>query len=170
MIADGKMLAARGPGTRLPSGFAGLLVHTNSLHCLADEQVSTTAQRGYPEDAAQLLCRALRLAPSCYCHFQLAHDRPDRPLKVSGRVWLAVGNRQTLVECPSAEYADVAELAAAMQQYTSAEGLSLYVAPQYRSIIIRRTGDVLPAWHCQCEAESGHYLAGALQTCHKCVR
>ena len=115
-----------------------------------------------------LLCRALQLAPLSYRHFQLTHNRPDKPLEVSGHVWSAVGNRQTLVECPAAQFNGVAELAAAMQRFAPAEALSLYVDPRWRSIIIDRTDD-LPVWRCHCEAEDGQAPAAALQACYKCA-
>ncbi len=71
----------------------GFLGQTNRLECWAGEWLPAEGHRGCPVDAVQLLCRALQLTPSCYRRFQLAHDQPDKPLEVSGRMWLAAANR-----------------------------------------------------------------------------
>jgi len=156
MFADGGLTAARGPGTSLPPGIAGIRAQTNRFECRVDEWLPAEGRRGYPEDAVQLLCRTLQLTPAWYRQFQLTHHRPDKPLELTGRVWLAVANRQTLVEYPAMEFDGVVELAAAMQRFAHTETLSLYVgSSSYRSIFIQKTGGDLPVWCCHCEAHGG---------------
>jgi len=148
--AAGDMIAWEGRGTQLPPGFVALRMHTNSVRSWANEW--------YPDDftkdrftlttnPAQLLCRALRLAPSCYRRFELRAAQPAVSLFVEANVWLK-HSRGGCVErhtSPVASFETVAQFAAALQQCTDAEGVSVSLSPNERSVIIDRAWSAAPA-------------------------
>ena len=78
--------------TDLPLGFTALHLQASRMRidCSPEQGLVNTgveAQMSRTRDAVHLLCRALRLAPPCYCHFLLAADRPDERLTVTGSVF-----------------------------------------------------------------------------------
>ena len=84
--ASGKLLAWRGEGTSLPLGFAALRMETFALRCVAMEAVDSEARRRCTKDPVQLLCRALRMAPTCYRQFELVACQPDSALQITGNI------------------------------------------------------------------------------------
>ena len=136
-----------GQGTNLPADFAAVHAETNVLHISTRVLVphagrnSVEAQKIRAETAAQLLCRALRLAPTSYRRFELAPKDPDKPLTISVDLQLQCGLETTEPDIASASFDDAAGLAAAMQQYAAVEELSVNVSPDMASVIICRAGD-----------------------------
>lgn len=134
------MVSWEGTGTELTHGFATLRMQTNHLQCCALESVHGET---YTTDPVQVLCRAMRLAPACYRCFKMEAMQAHSSLQVEAEV--------TVVFCPDDEdgnscddydtegadddgirrlhrelvsvFDSIAELAAAMQQCTAAEGL-----------------------------------------------
>ncbi len=139
------MLAWEGHGTTLPAGFAALRLDTNLLRLWVTERQppagpGSEALRDSTEPA-QLLCRALRLAPACYRGFELAADQLNEPLKVFGHVSLPCGDPGSYAwHAATADYHSIAELAAALQRFASAESVSVQLSPDEQSVIMRRSG------------------------------
>ncbi len=145
--AGSGVVAWEGCTTSIPQGFATLCLETNGLHCKFDRGLALTgteAQTCCTADAVHLLCRALRLAPKSYRHLELEADHPRARLTLTGDVLMP---RDDDEPDPAFHvesiYHSVAELAAAMQQFAAAEGLSVHVSPDECSIIVSRVGDQL---------------------------
>ncbi len=135
-------MAWEGHGTKLPRGFAGLRMRGASrLQLQAEERLPREPEEGGRSalEPAQLLCRALRLAPACYRWFELAAAKPEAPLMLMAMTSLrwddmrASGMRM-------ASFSGVAELAAALRRFAAAEGLVVCGAPGEASILMRRAG------------------------------
>jgi len=142
--ADGNMPAWEGRGTNLPAGFATLRMETNLLRVWVTERQPPAGPGSEAlrdsTDPAQLLCRALRLAPACYRGFELAADQLDKPLEVLGHVSLPCGDAGSYAwHAATAEYHSIAELAAALQRFASAESVSVQLSPDEQSVIMRRS-------------------------------
>ena len=142
--AAGGMHTWEGRGTKLPLGFSALRMEANYLHCWATER------RPYPGHAAEtrcltkpvhLLCRALRMAPACYRCFELAAAYTERPLDIAGDSTVYAGDARRRYREDSAVFDSIAGLAAAMQLVAPAEGLSVLLSPDERTIIVHRISD-----------------------------
>ena len=142
-LADGRLLAWEGRGTTLPLGFSVLRIRTNDLLCTAVERlpdhVGPEAERPVTKDSAQLLCRALRLAPLCYRRVELMAAQLHEPLTVAGetRLLCAAGDKTYCDR--AAEWESIAALAAAMRRFEAAEGVSVCLARDEQCIIVHRT-------------------------------
>jgi len=138
------MVAWEGHGTHLPPGFAVLRMETGQLRCQATEWQLRAGPGGSEAvrrstDPAQLLCRALRLAPASYSGFELMATGADKPLKLFSEVSLICGAAE-LGHAVVAAYRSIAELAAALQQFASAEHVSVQLSSDEQSIVMRRNG------------------------------
>ena len=147
--ADGRMLAQQGQCTDIPDGFSVFRLETNNLICSAKVLLPPTAadaQQAWKGDAVQLLCRALRLAPACYCRFELAPSSfmGDAMAEIEGEVQLISGSQRSWHIPSTAFFEDFAEFAAAMQRVAVGEGLSVQLSQNQRSIIVRRISNELP--------------------------
>ena len=143
---DGGVVAWDGGTTELPQGFSTLRLEATRLICGVTKQlaqVGSEPQRFCTGDAAHLLCRALRLAPTCYRHFSLAArplDGSPTQLKVMGISWNIAGEEpdsDTDIHVLE-DFGSVAGLAAAMGQFAAVEGLSVQLSPDASCILVRR--------------------------------
>jgi len=138
------MLNWEGRGTRFPPGFTTMRIETNSLWCWATErtpQPGSAAAKRCMNSPVHLVCRALRMAPACYCRFELTAKRQHLALQIFGGGIVHVGGRKTLHKDRSSTFGSISDLAAAMQQYAAAESLSVHVLPEERSIVVDRIVD-----------------------------
>ena len=147
--ADGAVLVRRGSGTLLPRGFSALRVTTNGLHCvvgvMSHGEVAAAPWIPPLADAVQMLCRALRLAPRWYRHFELM-PKADGLLAASGYVVMIdplTEQRITRHDFDDADFDSVTDLAGAMQHFAAAEHLTVQLSPDMHSIIVHRTPDDL---------------------------
>jgi len=139
------MLAWEGDGTELPPGFAVLRLETNALSCSAEERLQHARDKTKSSrDPVQLLCRALRLAPRCYRRLELAPQFPDKPLVIRGDLLLLCAGTKPFPRRDrdrEATFANIAELAAAMQGFDAAEAINVCLTPDEQTIIVVRDGD-----------------------------
>ncbi len=91
-------------------------------------------------NAVHLLCRALRRAPRRYEYIQLEAAKPLHNLAVYGGV-LVAGREPgwDADSCVVTLYQSIAGLAAAMEQFSLAEGLAVHVSLDECRIIVRRS-------------------------------
>jgi len=142
--AVGSMWDWGGNGTSLPHGFAELRMDTNELMIWARERALDGPKEGrckfrHAVDPAQLLCRALRLAPVCYQRFVWAASDPTEQLHIATdfdftcehSIWSSNRN-------PAAAFDSVTQLATALQQYAAAEHITVSVSQDERSITVGR--------------------------------
>ena len=138
--ADGRMLAWEGVGSDLPLGFTLLRLETNALYCGAVEQLPGSGTEGkFPMDPVQVLCRALRLAPPSYSHTELKTAYPGKRFEVWSDLALLCTNSENSGP-RKAKFESIAELAAAMQHFTSVEKLEVCVAPDGQTVVAQRIG------------------------------
>ncbi len=153
-LSDGGPLVGDGTQTLLPPGFSALRVVTDSLHCVLNVWLPSGEPAALcvpPADAVQLLCRALRLAPHCYRHFELLrkaghHHEHGALLEMCGCVTYIdslTGRRISRHDLDDADFDSVADLAGAMQHFAAAEHLIVQLSPDMHSIIVHRTCDDL---------------------------
>jgi len=135
------MLAWEGPGTRLPLGFTALRIEANDLWCTTKQTLPHDAgpeaeARACTTDSVQLLCRALRLAPACYRRFELAVQQPHEPISIGKETRLMNGDDGP--DHKPTKFQSIAAVAAAMRQFEAAEGVSVCLMPDERSVVIVR--------------------------------
>ena len=140
--AGGSVLDWGGRETNLPLGFAVLRLQANSLWCYASVPFVAPSSRGHhSDDAVQMLCRALRMAPACYRHIELvAADEEQRLDLVGGHhVWFEDQAYLDSIEA-EANFDSIAELAAAMRHIALAgvPELSVLLSSDERTIIVHR--------------------------------
>ncbi len=142
VTAGGGVVAWEGCTAALPRGFAALHLETSGLSCMVRKRLAhlvSEAQSTRTVDAVHLLCRALRLAPACYRHFLLSApplEGPRTQLKVMGTLLGEPGSlTHTYVR---EEFDSAADLAAAMGQFASVEGLNVQLSPDASCVIVRR--------------------------------
>ena len=140
-------MAWEGIGTKLPQGFTALRLHTNRLLFWAEEWTQCAGPWTPFPEPAQLLCRALRLAPASYRCFELTPAHAAAPLQtVAKMVRHHDGTTVHLVtEAPmltkkAASFSGVVELAAVLERYAATEGLSARLSSDVRSVVIWRAG------------------------------
>ncbi len=136
------MLAWAGRGTQLPLGFSALRMEMYRLHCWAEVR-SSHAGRAYGRrcltNPVHLLCRALRMAPSCYRRFELAAGYEK--IHIIGAGCLHVLGRQHTTHGSKDVFDSITSLAAAMLRYASAENLSVALSPDESAILVHRIGE-----------------------------
>ena len=137
------MLAWGDNGTRLPEGCAALRLETNWVRLLTVEQLASAEpnpDRLPCTNPAQMLCRALRMAPASYRRFEIAVAWPDARLEVEAAVFRHWDHRDDQKDRRGtvASFSSAAELAAAMQQYATAERLTVHLSADQQDIIVRR--------------------------------
>ena len=143
--ADGGVVARDGGTTALPQGFTALRMQATRLICRVTKRlahVGSEPQRFCTGNAVHLLCRALRLAPTCYRHFSLAAHPRERPCT---RLRL-VGVLKTAGDEPGSntntylhdDFGSSAGLTAAMGQFAAVEGLSVQLSLDASCVIVRR--------------------------------
>ena len=134
------MSAWQGDGTNLAWGFAAVRIETNHLECEAKEGPLLAGSGAAARRTAhplQLLCRALRLAPTSYRRFEIAAAQPDAPISVfsvtegnSALYQLDLHQADTF-EC-------VAELAAEMRPFAVRESISVSLSEDERVVTLGR--------------------------------
>ncbi len=158
LCADGGVVAWDGGTTALPHGFAALRLEALRLICTVTKRlahIGSEPQRFCTGDAVHLLCRALRLAPTCYRQFSLAAHPlggPRAQLKVMGIFLKTAGDNpgsDTDIHLPE-EFGRFAvlelelELAATMRYFAAVEGLSVHLSRDASCVLVRRAA----SWHC----------------------
>ena len=136
------MVAWEGHGTKLPRGFAGLRIGGASrLQLQAEEWLPHEPEEGGRSalEPAQLLCRALRLAPACCRWFELAAAKPEAPLMLMAITSLRWDDKRAS-GMRMKSFPNIAELCAALRRFAAAEGLEVCAAPGEASILMRRAG------------------------------
>ncbi len=136
------MLNWEGRGTVFPPGFTTMRIETTSLLCWATErtpQPVPVAAGRCMKNPVHLLCRALRMAPACYCRFELTAKRQHLALHIFGGGIIHAGDRKNLHKDRSVKFDSIADLAVAMLRYAAAESLRVRVLPDGQSIVIDRT-------------------------------
>ncbi len=140
--ADVGLVNWEGDGTALQGGHATVRMETNRVECWATERLPTAGQWAtgqYTTDPAKLLCRALRLAPACYCRFEWTAAVPEAPLELGAfvlLVWSFVPESEPRDQVAS--FDSVGDLAAVLQEYAAAEGLSVQLSQDERTVVISR--------------------------------
>jgi len=139
-----------GDGTALQWGFATLRMETNRVQWRATERLATLGQWAigqYTTDPAELLCRALRLAPACYRHFELTAAAPETPLELSSAVLLVwAAEPETTTHDRVASFDSVGELAAELRRCAQAEGLSVQLSQDERTVVLSRDRIEYACW------------------------
>jgi len=131
----------QGDGTNLAWGFAAVRIQTNQLECLANEGPTLAGSKAAPRRTIhplQLLCRALRLAPTSYCRFEITAAQPDAPIIV---VSVTEGNSaldQLYLDQAGTFECCVAELAAWMRSFATREGISVVLSEDERVVTLGR--------------------------------
>ena len=135
------MLAWEGGGTLLPLGFTTLRIQAKRLQCWARIRLPAAGRAAAErciDDPVHLLCRALRMAPPCYRQFELVAGQDNLPPRIAGGGWVYIGDDKTMHGEDVAQFDSMTQCAAAMRRFAAAEGLSVHVPPDERSIIVRR--------------------------------
>jgi len=137
------MLAWGDQGSRLAEDFAALRLETSWVRLLTVEQLpagGSKADWSPCTDPAQLLCRALRMAPASYCHFTVAALRPGGRLRIEAAVhcdWEARALQRDR-RGTTTSFRSVGQLAAAMQRFAAAERLTVHLSADQQDILICR--------------------------------
>ncbi len=139
----GRVVASYFPRASLRSA-----IQTNKLHCTAIERLPHDS---VPEEATarlrtrsslQLLCRALRLAPPCYCRLEMAAEQPHEMLTIDSDLRLrCLDGSDTDDRGEPVGFHSGFALAAAMQQSAAAEHVTVCLPPDERSVTVLRSGN-----------------------------
>ena len=126
----------------LPWGFAGLRIRAARLRLKAEEWLPHEPEEGGSTgpEPAQLLCRALRLAPASYQWFELAAVKPGAPLTLLAMMRMSWEEGWAFLDNQTAIYVSAAELVAALQRFAAAEGVEVCASADKGTILLTRAG------------------------------
>ena len=132
--------------TELEPGFSALCMRTNRVQLLIKERLPLAATQAAerrivpPVDPLQALCSSLRLTPTSYRRFEWAAAELGVPLQVEVDM-LHRGDDNYFARSPHsrvARFESVAELAAALRPFASAEGITVDVMPEDQVMVLSR--------------------------------